>query len=124
MEANIVPVTMVVSAAEAIDNPDLRVFEIDDYSLFQYGLVRGDRIFVSNFGPAKYTELVVYLFDGIYRAGIPYLGNNAWFNRLARFITASKVEFIVPSAEYAKLVRIGRIIRMVSGPVHHRELTP
>jgi len=121
MKANILPVMTVLSADETAMTPDLRIFEVSDYSLFQYGLVRGDRIFVSNYGKPKFIELAVYFFDGIYRAGIPQWGDSAWLNRAARFITASKVEFVIPFASGAKLFRIGRIIRSVIGPIHHGE---
>ncbi len=78
-------------------------WEVVDFSLFMYGLVRGDVVEISQTGPAYYHELHLYELDGAWRIGIPYVEKNRLLTVLSGLVTASKVEFSVKPEEEGRL---------------------
>jgi hypothetical protein len=80
-----------------------QTWEVLDFSLFMYGLVRGDVVEISQTGPAYYHELKLYELDGVWRIGIPYVEKNRLLTVLSGLVTASKVEFSVKPEDDGKL---------------------
>ena len=102
-----------------------RIFEVTDYTLFMYGLVRGD-VFVAG-GPGKpvYGELQVWELDGVFRLGIPYFERRSFLTRLSGLVTASKVEFSVPPERRPNLIGHGFVTVIVQSAFRgRRERTP
>ena len=92
---------------------DDHTFEVLDYSLFMYGLVRGDAITLATEGTPHYAELAVYELDGLYRLGIPYFEKHTIWTRLSGLVTASKVEFTVAPQDRERVVRLGHVDQVV-----------
>jgi len=94
--------------------PGGRAFEVTDFSLFMYGLVRGDRFVAATEGAVVYQELVVYELEGIFRLGIANPGRRGgWLTRLSGLVTASRVEFDVDPERFADLVSWGRVVAVL-----------
>ncbi len=69
---------------------DPQTFEVLDYSLFMYGLVRGDAFTLATEGPPHYAELAVYELRGLYRLGIPYFEKHTLWTRLSGLVTQAR----------------------------------
>ena len=93
--------------------PTGSIFEVLDYTLFMYGLVRGDRILVNTVGPFVYEELAVYELDGRFRLGIPYYQKRSWLTALSGLVTASKVEFDLDPGRKSEVRCHGKVAAVV-----------
>ncbi len=90
--------------------PGTRAFEVTDFTLFMYGLVRGDLILAGTEGKPVYEGLEVWKLDGAFRLGIPYFEDRGFLTRLSGLVTASRIEFSVPPDRRADLVSLGLVI--------------
>ena len=88
-------------------------FEVLDFTLFMYGLVRGDVVQVGTGAKSMYEGLAVWELDGAYRLGIPYVERSGWLTRLSGLVTASKVEFSVPPDRKEDLVCVGPVVSVI-----------
>lgn len=104
--------------------PQGRVFEVVDFTLFMYGLVRGDVLLVGGEGRAVYEGLEVWELDGVFRLGIPYLERSGLLTRLSGLVTASKVEFSVPPDREADLVSHGEVTLVLASAFRGRRRAP
>lgn len=86
-----------------------KVFEVTDFTLFMYGLVRGDVILASGDGRPVYEGLEVWELDGVFRLGIPYFERSGLLTRLSGLVTASRVEFSVDPSRERDLVTHGPV---------------
>jgi len=107
-----------VGEAEAFDTGE--VFEVTDFTLFMYGLVRGDVFVAGGAGNPVYAELQVWELDGIFRLGIPYFEKGGLLTRLSGLFTASKVEFSVPPDRRSDLVSHGPVTLIVQSAFRGR----
>jgi hypothetical protein len=95
-----------------------------DYSLFMYGLVRGD-VFVTNTeGVPVYSGLGVWELDGAYRLGLPFVERNNWLTRLSGLVTASRVEFTVDPADHSRITNLGFVVAVVQTALYFSRRTP
>jgi len=90
-----------------------QAFEVLDFTLFMYGLVRGDVFLASLEGKPHYEELGVYELDGVWRLGVPYVERHSLWTKLSGLVTASKVEFTVAPADKDRLQFHGRVTSVV-----------
>jgi len=94
--------------------PGTRAFEVTDFTLFMYGLVRGDLVLAGPVGKPLYEGLEVWELDGVFRLGIPYFETRGFLTRLSGLVTASRIEFSVPPERKADLVSHGLVIAVQS----------
>jgi len=94
--------------------PGARAFEVTDFTLFMYGLVRGDLILAGTGGKPVYEGLEVWELDGAFRLGIPYFETRGFLTRLSGLVTASRIEFSIPPERKADLVSHGLVIAVQS----------
>ena len=113
MRANLKPLAEETLSIQK-EFPGGRAFEVTDFSLFMYGLVRGDRFVAATEGPVVYQELIVYELEGSFRLGIAYpRRRGGWLTRLSGLVTASRVEFDVDPERFADLVPRGRVVAVL-----------
>ena len=105
---------------EAEAFPGGEVFEVTDFTLFMYGLVRGDILVAGGAGKPVYGELQVWELDGVFRLGIPYFEERSFLTRLSGLVTASKVEFSVPPESQESLVSHGLVTVIVQSAFRGR----
>ncbi len=112
MKTNLKPLADETLSIQA-EFPGGRAFEVTDFSLFMYGLVRGDKFVAAPEGPVVYQELVVYELEGLFRLGIAYPRRGGWLTRLSGLVTASRAEFDVDPARFADLIQWGRVVAVL-----------
>jgi hypothetical protein len=124
MKANVEPVIESEIQSAWIDREGSRVWRVLDYSLFMYGLVRGD-IFVSHTeGVPVYAGLGVWELGGAHRLGLPVFERNTVLTSLSGLVTASKVEFTVDPADRYQLGNLGFVIAVVETALYFSRRTP
>ena len=117
MKANILPVPIDLSETLFARKPGAKTYKVIDYTLFMYGLVRGDIIVACHEGEPLFIDLAVYELDGNARAGLPIVETHGFLTRLAGLLTAGKIEFSVAPDERERLQTMGRIIGILrDGP--------
>jgi hypothetical protein len=99
---------------------DSRVFEVLDFTLFTYGLVRGDTLLAGGPGRPVYEGLEVWELDGVFRLGLPYFEAGGLLTRLSGLVTASKVEFSVDPDRRPDLVSHGPITAVLQSAFRGR----
>ena len=104
--------------------PGGRVFQVTDFTLFMYGLVRGDVFVAGGEGVPVYEGLEVWELDGKFRLGIPYFEKDGVLTRMSGLVTASKVEFSVPPERRADLVGHGPVTFVVESAFRGRRGGP
>ena len=110
MIANLIPLSVDLSQTEFGDTPGLRAFQVLDYSLFMYKLVKGDLVLVGPQAKPRFADLTVYELDQAFRVGIAQVEPKMGFlTRLAGLLLAGKIEFSVSPEESSRLVVLGRI---------------
>jgi len=107
-----------------VDREGSRVWRVLDYSLFMYGLVRGD-IFVSHTeGVPVYSGLGVWELGGAHRLGLPVFERTNFLTRLSGLVTASRVEFTVDPVDQQRLLNLGLVIGVVQTALYFSRRTP
>lgn len=101
-----------------------RVFEVTDFTLFMYGLVRGDLILAGGEGRPVYEGLEVWELDGVFRLGIPYFERVGFLTRLSGLVTASKVEFSVAPERKADLIGHGPVTTVIESAFRGKRTGP
>jgi len=101
-----------------------RVFEVTDFTLFMYGLVRGDLFLAGGEGRPVYEGLEVWELDGAFRLGIPYFERTGFLTRLSGLVTASKVEFSVDPERKPDLVSHGPVTIVLYSAFRGRRTAP
>ena len=110
MKANILPIPIDLSETLFARKPGAKTYKVVDYTLFMYGLIRGDIIVACHEGEPLFIDLAVYELDGAARAGLPQVESGGFLTRLSGLVTAGKIEFSVTPDERERLVAVGRII--------------
>jgi len=101
-----------VSNVRPLDSADPpQGYEVLDYTLFCFGLIRGDIIDVGP-GPSlpKFVGTGVWEQDGCWRVGIPQFETKKLLTRLAGLFMAGRVEFSVPPNERGQLHFLGNVV--------------
>ena len=124
MKSNIEPVADAEVQSSWTVPPGARVWRVLDFSLFMYGLVRGD-IFVSQAeGVPVYAGLAVWELDGATRLGIPFVERHTWLTTLSGLVTASRVEFTVDPADQPRLANLGVVVSVVQTALYFSRRSP
>jgi hypothetical protein len=110
MKANVLPIALDLSKTEFSSGSGLATFQVIDYSLFMYGLVRGNLLVVAHEGQPRFSDLEAWELDGVVRVGLPQIEKTGFLTRIAGLVTASKVEFSVTPEESPRLHNLGKII--------------
>jgi hypothetical protein len=113
MNPNICPLEPAQAPPETEHWAGGRAFEVTDFTLFMYGLVRGDIVVASLEGKPHYQDLGVYELDGAWRLGLPFFETNRVWTMLSGLVTASKVEFTVAPGDKERLTWHGHIVAVV-----------
>ena len=114
MKANLELVPTAEQEISWIVPPGARVWRVLDFSLFMYGLVRGD-IFVSHTqGVPVYAGL----------GGIPFVERQTWLTTLSGLVTASRVEFTVDPEDQPRLTNLGFVVSVVQTALYFSRRTP
>lgn len=101
-----------------------RVFEVTDFTLFMYGLVRGDVILAGGTGRPVYEGLEVWELDDVFRLGIPYFEKSGFWTRLSGLVTASRVEFSVPVDRRPDLISHGPVTTVIESAFRGKRTGP
>ena len=113
MKPNIRPVILADAPADTHRWPGGQAYEVLDFTLFMYGLVRGDIVVGSEQGTPHYQDLGIYELEGVWRLGLPFFEKHSFLTKLSGLVTASKVEFTVAPEDKDRLTFHGRVVAVV-----------
>ena len=113
MKANIRPLGPSEAPPDTTDWPGGTAFELLDFTLFMYGLVRGDVVVASFEGEPHYQNLGIYELQGAWRLGLPFFEKHRFWTTLSGLVTASKVEFTVAPDERPRLTFHGHVVAVI-----------
>jgi len=113
MRSNIRSLEPSETPGETHNWPGGSAFEVLDFTLFMYGLVRGDVFVASDRGTPHYQDLAVYELDGAWRLGLPFFEKHSLWTTLSGLVTASKVEFTVAPEDRKRLASHGFVVAVI-----------